>query len=82
MRTFSSGGQMKSPFYFPEDPFYKRTEPLMSASGIALFYKRLLVVEQMMHTDLAKKIAKRRTEFLRSFLKELRLELQESGIVK
>lgn len=81
MRTFSSGGQMKQPFYFPEDPFHKKTEPVKFNSGIALFYRRLLVVESGMHTSLAKKIAKRRTKFLKDFLKELRLELKESDIM-
>lgn len=80
MRTFSSGGQMNKPFYRPEDPFCEKGEPVPHGSGLDLFYRRLLLVEQGMHTDLARAIAKRRTEFLRLFLQELKIELQESGI--
>lgn len=81
MRTFSSGGQMNKPFYRPEDPFCEKGEPVPHGSGIDLFYRRLLLVEKGMHTDLARKMAKRRTEFLQAFLQELKVELEESGIV-
>ena len=82
MRTFSSGGQMNRPFYRPEDPFCDKGEPVSHASGLDLFYQRLLLVEKGVHTDVARKMAKRRTKFLRAFLKELKIELEESGIVK
>lgn len=81
MRTFSSGGQMNRQFYRPEDPFCEQGVPESSGSGLDLFYRRLLVVEERMHTDFAKSLAKRRTEFLHDFLKETRLELEESGIL-
>lgn len=81
IRTFSSGGQMNQPFYRPEDPFCEQGEPVPHGSGLDLFYRRLLLVEKGMHTDFARKIAKRRTEFLHTFLNELRTELEESGIV-
>lgn len=76
MRTFSSGGHMNRPFYNENNPFYETGE-VNSASGIGLFYKRLLIAEKRMHTVFAKKIAKRRTAFLRKFLKEVELELKE-----
>ncbi len=81
MRTFSSGGQLNRLFYRAEDPFCETGEPVPGGSGLDLFYRRLLVVESRMHTDLAKKIAKRRTEFLHAFLGELKIELQESGVI-
>lgn len=81
MRTFSSGGQMNRPFYDPRDPFRKKSKPMKFASGLDLFYERLLVVEKGMHTKWAKIIARRRTKFLRNFLKELETELMESGII-
>ncbi len=82
MRTFSSGGQMNQKFYKSEDPFCEKGESIPFASGLDLFYNRLLLVEGMMHTDFAKKIAKRRTDFLRAFLDETRTELEESGIIE
>ncbi len=77
MRTYSSTGQMKRPFYNPADPFCKNREPNASKFALDLFYKRLLKVAGRMHTKTAKKIAKRRTDFLINFLKEFRLELEE-----
>jgi uncharacterized protein len=81
MRTFSSGGQMNRQFYLPEDPFYENTKLVPFSSNLELFYKRLLVVEKGMYTELAKKIAKRRTKFLKDFLAEFRMELKESDIM-
>jgi len=79
MRTFSSGGQMGLQFYDPADPFCKKGSTIFR-SDIDLFYRRLLVVEKEMNTIFAKRIAKRRTTFLRNFLKELELELRESKV--
>ncbi len=81
MRTFSSCGQMNRPLYDPGDPFCDNGHQQFK-SGIDLFYRRLLVVEKTMHTDLAKKMAKSRTEFLRKFLDQLKNELIESDIIK
>lgn len=80
MRTFSSGGQMYVPFYDPLDPFCKKGS-VAFRSSLDLFYLRLLLVEKRMHTKLAKRMAKRRTIFLKKFLGELKLELKESGII-
>ena len=76
MRTFSSTGQMKRPFYQPEDPFCAKRQPDSRSYALDLFYSRLLVVADRMHTRTAKQMARRRTAFLRLFLKELALELQ------
>ena len=75
MRTFSSTGQMKRPFYQPEDPFCSKRHPDSNRYALDLFFTRLLVVADRMHTQSAKRIAKRRTAFLMAFLKELKIEL-------
>jgi|SRR3989344_8264594 len=80
MRTFSSGGQMNRPFYNTTSPFFTNSEKNFH-SGVGLFYRRLLIAEKRMHTKFAKKIAKRRTLFLKKFLDELRIELKESRII-
>jgi uncharacterized protein len=85
MRTFSSGGKMCRQFYDPIDPFRKKTQPEIKNKKVLtfaldLFYVRLLKVQNRVHTTYAKKIAKRRTEFLKNFLKELEVELKETGI--
>ncbi|MFA6494959.1 MAG: HD domain-containing protein [Candidatus Paceibacterota bacterium] len=80
MRTFSSCGQMGRIFYNPQSPFFKKNE-IGVQSGVGLFYSRLLVAEKRMHTKFAKRIAKRRTAFLKKFLNELKTELRESKII-
>lgn len=80
MRTFSSGGQMNIPFYNPDDPFCDKNNEEFK-SDLVLFYRRLLVVGEKMHTKYAKKIAERRTIFLKNFLTELRRELKETKII-
>jgi uncharacterized protein len=79
MRTFASAGQMNQQFYDPADPFRKKTNP-NSLISLDLFFNRLLRVENLMNTKTARKMAKRRTIFLRKFLRELELELKESGV--
>jgi uncharacterized protein len=76
MRTFASTGQMKRPFYHSADPFCRHREPDAAKFALDLFYERLLKVAERMHTETARKIAKRRTEFLEQFLEELKLELE------
>jgi len=76
MRTFSSTGQMKRPFYNPEDSFCENRKPNSLHFALDLFYERLLKVADRMNTKTARKIAKRRTLFLKEFLNELKLELE------
>ncbi len=78
MRTFSSGGQMKRPFYPAEDPMCRRGS-IRFRSGLDLFFERLLVVGETMNTQLGRSLAKRRTDFLRQFLEQLQDELSDAG---
>ncbi|HCC06404.1 TPA: phosphohydrolase [Candidatus Nomurabacteria bacterium] len=80
MRTFSSGGQMNAPFYPPEDPLCEKGF-IIFRSSLDLFFTRLLIVKDTMHTDYAKKLAEQRTVFLRKFLVQLKRELKESKIL-
>ena len=77
MRTYSSTGQMKRPFYNSQDPFCDNRDPDASHYALDLFYERLLKVKSRMHTKTAIRIAERRTQFLFDFLNELKLELAE-----
>lgn len=79
MRGCTSSGLMNRQLYDPQDPLCKKGLG-GSHSSVWLFYKRYLLIEKTIHTVLAKKIAKRRTAFLKDFLKELKLELKESEI--
>lgn len=80
IRTFSSGGLMNRSFYNPDNPFYEENEK-ESLSGVGLFYRRLLIARNRLHTDLAKQISEHRTEFLHKFLDQLEKELKESNII-
>src|SRR3989344_2985380 len=73
MRTFASSGIMKRQFYDLADPFCKNREPDNFKYSIDLFYTRLLVVKDRMHTKTGRKIAERRTQFLEEFLIELEM---------
>ncbi len=79
MRTFASSGQMRRAFYEPSDPFCRRRAPTPKEFALDLFYARLLVVAGRMHTPLARRLARRRTVFLRKFLAEFARELDESS---
>ncbi|OZV13754.1 hypothetical protein CIW83_02105 [Tissierella sp. P1] len=77
MRTFSSTGQMKKSFYHPEDPFCKSREPDGKEYALDLFYSRLLIVKDLMHTEIARNIAVRRTKILYEFLENFKMELYD-----
>jgi uncharacterized protein len=76
MRVFAVTGQMKRPLYYFEDPFGKKHE--LDAENYALdhFYTKLLFVKDRINTKTARKIAIRRTKFLKLFLEELALEFK------
>lgn len=77
MRTFSSTGQMKKSFYHPEDPFCNSRDPNGREYALDLFYSRLLIIKDRIHTETAKKIAIRRTKVLYEFLENLKVELYD-----
>ena len=81
MRTFSSGGQMNTPFYNPHDPFCETgANPNHCSHGLDLLYQRLYKVCDGMHTKTAKIIAERRHKFLKEFELELKIELCETAV--
>jgi uncharacterized protein len=80
IRTFSSCGHMNRAFYNPEKPFSERIDKEYP-SGLGLFYRRLLIADTRMHSKYAKKLAKKRTKFLITFLDELKRELKETKII-
>lgn len=80
MRTFASTGHMNTPLYDPVDPFCTKGA-VNFRSGIDLFYNRLLLVGDKMHTQIAREMAGQRTRFLKSFLEQLKVELRESDII-
>jgi uncharacterized protein len=76
-RTFSVGGSENRMFYNPKDPLCEADrEPDDRLWTMDHFQKKLLKVKDSMHTETAKKLARKRTRFMRDFIEELRREIQ------
>ncbi len=73
MRSFSSTGQMKRPFYDLNDPFCTERKAGSSPSTLDFVFTRLLKMK--FNTVTATKLAKARIKFIESFVKQLKEEL-------
>lgn len=74
-RCFATCAAMARPFYADEDPFCESREPDDKLWGVDHFYRKLLKLEGKMNTDTGRAMAKSRTEFLRTYLTQLRGEI-------
>ena len=75
-RTFSVGGSENRSLYNPKDPFCESDRELDDTRWTLDHIKRkLLILKNSMHTKTAKEIAEQRTDFIESFLKQLRKEI-------
>ncbi len=75
-RTFSVGGSENRKFYNPSDPFCRNgREPDDLLWTLDHFHKKLLKLENAMHTKTARKLAKERTRFMEAFLNQLGKEI-------
>jgi uncharacterized protein len=74
-RCFATSTEMMRPFYAPTDPFCRERAPDDKQWGIDHFFRKLLRIEDGLHTETARAIARPRTEFLRAFLAQLESEL-------
>ena len=78
-RTLIVGGKLDRPLYHPEDPFCTERSPEDDIWTIDHFYEKLFKLPDMMHTDEAKKIARRRVAFMKGYLSELKEEIKPSN---
>ena len=75
-RTFSVGGSDNRTFYNPNDPFCRSDRDLDDMQWtLDHFQTKLLKLEDFMHTQTAKKIAKERTRFMKLFIRQLQKEI-------
>lgn len=75
-RTFSVGGSENRIFYNPNDPFCRSDRDLDDMQWtLDHFQTKLLKLEDFMHTQTAKKIAKERTRFMKLFIRQLQKEI-------
>jgi uncharacterized protein len=77
-RTFAYGGAVKQPLYDPEVPpkkhHTKEAYYNERSHTINHFYEKLLLLKDRLHTDTAKKIAKKRQRFMEGFLAQFYAE--------
>ncbi|HEY0840218.1 MAG TPA: HD domain-containing protein [Vulgatibacter sp.] len=74
-RCFATTAEMQRPFYDPADPFCSARAPDDKLWGIDHFYRKLLRIPEVLHTDTAHAIARQRVDFMRAFLAQLGREI-------
>lgn len=77
-RCFIVGGQLGTPIYHLDDVFAENRELDDSSFSLDHFQKKLLKIAQTLRTPAAQQEGKRRADFIRHFLEELKYDLAES----
>ncbi len=78
-RCFSIGGLLNLDFYQPEDPFCENRMPDDQRFVIDHFFEKLLRLPETMQTASGRAEARKRAQFLESYLDQLRLELPSNS---
>jgi uncharacterized protein len=76
-RVFLTGGVLGRDLYNPEDPFCREREPDDGRWNLDHFYRKLLKLEEGMHTETGKRLAQRRGTVLRRYLADLEEEISK-----
>jgi len=79
-RCLMLGGRLDRPLYDAGDPFCEARAADDSVSTIDHFYTKLLRLAGSMQTEVGRREATRRTEFMVAYLKELALELDPDAL--
>lgn len=74
-RCFSVGGKLNRLLYSPIDPFCQSREPDDAVFTIDHFYSKLFRLADGMTTEIGKREARRRIEFMELFIQQLREEI-------
>ena len=77
-RVFAVSGSEQRPFYNIDDPFCKNRIPDDTVWTLDHFYRKLLKLESLMNTKSGKIEAKKRTKTMKTFLNQLKKELEYS----
>lgn len=75
MRMVTCGNKFGASFYNPEDPMAENRDYEDKKFSLDHFYTKLLKLESMMNTKQGKAEAKKRTDFMKSFLEQLKDEI-------
>ena len=74
-RVFATSGSLNRPFYNIDDPFCTKRNPDDDLWAVDHFFNKLLKLESLMNTRSGKIEAKKRTNVLQEFLKQLKDEI-------
>lgn len=74
-RVFMTGGTLGRALYNPDDPFCRTREPDDGRWNLDHFYRKLLKLEAGMHTKTARRMAEKRADVLRRYLRDLEEEI-------
>ncbi len=74
-RCFLTGGSLGTALYEPSDPFAENRDPDDRRYTLDHFYCKLLGLMETMKTEAGKAEAIKRTEYMRGFLGQLRMEI-------
>jgi uncharacterized protein len=74
-RTFLVGGAIGRPMHHPRDPFCLTREPDDKQWNLDHFYRKLLKLEEGMHTKTGKEMAGERTQVMKDYLEQMRKEI-------
>lgn len=77
-RCFATTSEMQRPFYNADDPFCVGRTPDDKLWGVDHFYRKLLRIPDVLHTDTARVIASERVSFMETFLAQLGREVAPS----
>jgi uncharacterized protein len=84
-RTFAYGGYVHRPIHDPDLPpsEHRSAEEYRNSMGTTInhFYEKLLLVQECLKTDTARKIAKRRQDYMTGFLAEFEDEWKGSDLI-
>jgi|Deesub1362A_J573_1020465.scaffolds.fasta_scaffold00005_253 uncharacterized protein len=80
IRCFTYGGAHGRMDYHPEDPFFETPRRLEGDRySLDHFYDKLFKLKNTLHTEMARKIAEGRYEFMREFLRRLKDEIDSQS---
>ncbi|MBD1582892.1 HD domain-containing protein [Pseudoalteromonas sp. S16_S37] len=74
-RCMKVGGAIARHLYHPDDPFCENREADDMRYTLDHFFIKLLHIAEQMHTDAAKEEARKRTDFMHTFLEQLKQEI-------
>lgn len=74
-RCFATTTEMRRPFYSPTDPFCRTRPPDDESWGLDHFYRKLLRIPALLHTETARRLAVDRARAMEAFLDQLAREI-------